>query len=102
MRLLPIACAAALTAGVAQARPVTFPGGAMSMTEVNGDAVLTQVDYTLNRRVAAGVFAYRDDDRTATGIVGNYLLFRRNTEQSQANAYLMAGTGPSWERQRGS
>ena len=86
--------------GEAQARPVTYPGGKMSMTEVMGDTVLTQLDYTLGRRVAVGAYGLREDGgrRLSTGLVANYLLMRRNTEDSQANAYLTAGAGPSWER----
>lgn len=85
------------------ARPVTYPGGKMSMTEVMGDTLLTQFDYTLSRRVAVGVYGLREDGgrRLSTGLVANYLLVRRNTEESQANAYLTAGAGPSWERRPG-
>lgn len=89
------------TAGFA--RPVTYPGGAMSMTEVDGSNVTTQVDYTLNRSFSVGVYALTesDGDRRAVGVLANGLLMRRNTEDSQANVYVMAGAGPSWRRMPG-
>lgn len=90
-------------AGVAHARPVTYPGGRMSMTEVDGSAVTTQADYTLNRQVAVGAYALTEasGDRVAAGALVNFLLVRKNTADSQANVYLMAGAGPSWLRRAG-
>jgi hypothetical protein len=89
-----------LLATPALARPVTYPGGSMSMTEVNGDSVLTQVDHTVSRSFAGGAYALseRGGERLSAGLVANALLMRRNTEDSQANAYLMLGAGPSWVR----
>jgi hypothetical protein len=103
---MPIRAAVALTALVgsgAQSRPVTYPGGSMSMTEVDGSDVITQIDHTLSRHVAVGAYALTEaggDRRSAGGIV-NVLLVRRNTADSQTNAYLMAGAGPSWVRRDG-
>lgn len=87
--------------GVAHARPVTYPGGSMSMTEINDATVLTQVDHTLNRHVAVGGYGLTENggDRLSTGLIVNYLALRENKPDSQANAYLMAGVGPSWSRQ---
>ena len=103
MRLIALLFALACLTQPAAARPVTYPGGKMSMTEVMGDTVLTQLDYTLSRRVAVGVYGLREDGgrRLGTGLIANYLLMRRNTEESQANAYIMAGVGPSWEKRAG-
>lgn len=100
MRRLIVACAAVGLAPAAYARPVTYPGGSMSMTEVDGSTVLTQVDHTLRRDLAVGAFGLREQggDRLATGIVVNYLAMRKNTADSQANAYVTAGFGPSWSR----
>jgi len=100
MRTAILLSVAAFVASAAHARPVTYPGGSMSMTEVNGDTVTTQVDHTLNRHVALGVYGLseNDGDRLSTGVVVNYLAMRRNTEHSQANVYVMAGFGPSWSR----
>lgn len=100
MRFSLLVGVTALLASAAHARPVTYPGGSMSMTEVNGDTVTTQVDHTLNRHVALGVYGLSENDgeRLSTGVVVNYLAMRRNTEDSQANAYLTAGLGPSWSR----
>lgn len=94
--------AALLCAGAAQARPVTYPGGWMSMTEVDGSAVTTQVDRTLNRRLAIGAYALTEQsgDRLSTGGLLNVLLMRKNTADSQANIYVMAGGGPSWVRRQ--
>lgn len=100
MRRTGIMLVAALLAAPATARPVTYPGGAMSMTQVDGTSIITQVDYTINRRFAAGVYTLSElgGDRLAAGVVGNFLLARKNTAQSQTNAYLYGGIGPSWQR----
>lgn len=99
-RLSIVSVAALLCAGAAQARPVTYPGGWMSMTEVDGSAVTTQVDHTLNRQLAVGAYALTEEggDRRSAGALMNVLLVRKNTADSQANVYLMAGGGPSWVR----
>jgi hypothetical protein len=99
--LAPLALSLCATAG--QARPVTYPGGSMSMTEVDGSFVMTQVDHTLNRSLAVGAYALTENkgDRRSAGVVANVLLMRKNTEESQANIYLMGGAGPSWVRQTG-
>jgi hypothetical protein len=88
-------------ATTAQARPVTFPDGTASRTEVDGSDVVTQVEYTLNRSLALGAYGLTEDDgdRRSVGVVANFLLMRRNTEDSQANIYVMAGAGPSWVRE---
>lgn len=100
MRSLLLLCAAAMSAA-AHARPVIYPGGSMSMTEVDGGTVMTQVDHTFTRNVAAGVYGLRKErgERYSTGVVLNYLLLRENTLGSQANAYLMGGIGRAWVRQ---
>lgn len=100
MRYYLLACAGAAFASAAQARPVTYPGGSMSMTEVDGSTVLTQVDHTLRRDLAVGGYGLSEGggDRLSSGLVVNYLALRKNTADSQANAYLMAGFGPSWSR----
>lgn len=103
MRTAFAVLALSLFATAGQARPVTYPGGSMSMTEVDGSFVLTQVEHTLNRKVAVGVYALTENngERRSAGIIGNYLVMRRNTEDSQANMYLMGGLGPSWIRKPG-
>jgi hypothetical protein len=75
----------------------------MSMTEVDGSAVTTQVDHTLSRSLAVGVYALTESggDRRAAGVVANVLLMRKNTEEAQANVYLLGGAGPSWVREPG-
>lgn len=101
MRSIFAVLALSLVATAGQARPVTFPGGSMSMTEVDGTSVTTQVDHTLNRHLALGAYALTENDgsRRSAGVLANVLLMRKNTEDSQANVYLMAGVGPSWVRQ---
>lgn len=102
MRPLYMALAAAALAAAPPliARPVTYPGGSMSMTEVSGSTVTTQVDHTFTPRFAAGVYGLSESggDRLSTGLVANFLFMRKNTADSQANAYLMVGAGPSWVR----
>lgn len=73
----------------------------MSMTELDGSTVLTQVDHTLRRDLAVGAYGLRENggDRLAAGVVVNYLAMRKNAPDSQANAYLTAGIGPSWSEQ---
>ena len=90
-------------ATAAQARPVAYPGGKMSMTEVDGSFVFSQVDYTLNRHLAVGAYALTENegDRQSAGLIASALLMRRNTEDSQANLYFMGGVGPSWVRRAG-
>jgi hypothetical protein len=100
MRSTFAALALSLFATAGQARPVTYPGGSMSMTEVDGSFVMTQVDHTLNRHVAVGAYVLteNDGDRLSGGVLANVLLMRKNTEDSQANVYLLGGVGPSWVR----
>jgi hypothetical protein len=100
MRYFIVVCAAVVVSTAAHARPVTYPGGSMSMTEVNDTTVLTQIDHTLSRQFAFGAYGLSENtgDRLSTGLVANYLAFRKNTVDSQANAYLMASVGPSWSR----
>lgn len=99
MRYSMILCVVVL-ATPAHARPVTYPGGSMSMSEVDGSTVLTQVDHTLSRDLAIGGYGLREQagDRLSAGLVVNYLALRKNTENSQANFYLTTGVGPSWSR----
>ena len=50
--------------------------------------------------MAVGAYGLSEDggDQLSTGVYVNYLAMRRNTEDSQANAYLTVGVGPSWSR----
>lgn len=100
IRTVAVAATALAMAGIAHARPVTYPGGRMSMTEVDGSAVATQIDYTLSRQLAVGAYALTREggDRHSAGALANVLLMRKNTEDSQSNVYVMAGAGPSWVR----
>jgi hypothetical protein len=97
---MALAAAALAAAPPLFARPVTYPGGSMSMTEVSGSTVTTQIDHTFTPRFAAGVYGLSENggDRLSTGLVANLLFMRKNTADSQANAYLMVGAGPSWVR----
>jgi hypothetical protein len=103
MRIALAALALSLCATAGQARPVTYPGGSMSMTEVDGSFVITQVDHTLNRNLAVGAYALTENEgeRRSAGVIANVLLMRKNTEDSQANIYLMGGAGPSWVKEAG-
>lgn len=100
MRAAAVALMGVAMASIAHARPVTYPGGRMSMTEVDGSAVSTQIDYTLNRQVAVGAYAVSEEggDRYSAGALVNVLLVRNNTADSQANVYVMTGAGPAWLR----
>ncbi|MFM9977573.1 MAG: hypothetical protein ACKVOP_05945 [Sphingomonadaceae bacterium] len=100
MRITVAAFAAVCLFAPAHARPVTFPGGSMSMTEIDDTSILTQIDHTLSRKIAIGVYGLSENsgERLSTGAVVNYLAFRKNTPDSQANGYVMAGFGPSWSR----
>jgi hypothetical protein len=100
MRSTLAVLALSLIATAGQARPVTYPGGSMSMTEIDGATIVTQVDHTFNRRLALGGYALSEGggDRLSTGVLANVLLVRQNTENAQANVYVMVGGGPSWLR----
>lgn len=100
MRYFALVCAAAVLTTTAHARPVTYPGGSMSMTEVSGGGVMTQLNHTLSRRVAVGVYGLSESegDRLSTGVYATYLILRQNAEDSQTNVYVTAGVGPSWSR----
>jgi hypothetical protein len=76
MRTAFLLSVAAFAASAAHARPVTYPGGSMSMTEVNGDTVTTQVDHTLNRHMALGVYGLSENDGDACRRVSSSITSR--------------------------
>jgi hypothetical protein len=79
----------------AAARPITYPDGDMGMVEHEAGQTRTHVVHTFTPRVAAGIEFERDEDTGAemVSLMGATLLARRNREDSQANAYLIADIG---------
>lgn len=78
-----------------QARPLSYPGGAMVMTDHDAMQNNLFLGYTVDRKNA---FAYRlmherETDSTFHGVQWNHLLKRWNNPDSQANIYLQSAAG---------
>lgn len=78
-----------------QARPLSYPGGAMVMLDHDIMQNNVFLGYTIDPKNA---FAYRlqhDRDRDATfhGVQWNHLLKRWNNPDSQANLYIQSAVG---------
>ncbi|MEM1391650.1 MAG: hypothetical protein AAGG45_11270 [Pseudomonadota bacterium] len=90
---------AALTAlsSVANARPVSYPGGWTVMQQNNGDFSSGHVHYSPTFQDSFGVYVEHnwDNDWTFAGLQYNRLIKRWNTADSQANLYLKTGLGQS-------
>lgn len=85
----------AFAAPVAEARPVSYPGGWTMMQEHNGDLSRLLVHYTLTTNDAVGVFAEVnwEEDARLYGVQANRLVQRWNGDASQANLYVKAALG---------
>lgn len=86
---------AAATIPAAWARPVSYPGGTMTMVQHDGDRTAAEIDYTITPTWALGLHAERVREDNATLVMGqsNHRLWRANNPDSQANFYLMTGLG---------
>lgn len=82
---------------LAEARPVSYPGGWTVMQMNKGDFSSLHVHYSPGFQDSIGLY-YEDNwssDYTFKGIQYNRLLKRWNKPKSQANLYLNAGIGQS-------
>lgn len=98
--LKPIVFAGAAVLSVAglspaAARPITYPDGDMAMVEHEAGQTRLHAVHTFTPDFAAGIEFERDEDSGAEtlSLMGATLLGRRNRENSQANAYLIADFG---------
>ena len=82
-------------APLAEARPVSYPGGWTVMQMNNGDGSSVHVHYSPTASDSVGFYAERNwaEDVQFTGLQYNRLLKRWNGPKSQANTYLKLGVG---------
>lgn len=80
---------------MAQARPVSYPGGWTVMQMNNGDYSSLHAHYSPTAFDSVGLYAERNwaEDVQFTGLQYNRLLKRWNGPASQANTYLKLGAG---------
>lgn len=81
--------------GVADARPVSYPGGWTVMQQANGDFASLHVHYSPTFRDSIGIYAESNwfVDTRFVGVQYNRLVHRWNAPRSQANLYIKAGLG---------
>lgn len=77
--------------------PVVFEGGTVISSFNMSSFSDNQIMYSFTPKWASGINHWRftrDDKNTEMGLARlNHLLWRRNTEDSQANLYLLSGVG---------
>ncbi|MEH6744790.1 hypothetical protein [Hyphomonas sp.] len=85
----------AALAPMAEARPVSYPGGWTVMQMNNGDSSSLHAHYSPTASDSIGFYAERNwaEDVQFTGLQYNRLLKRWNGPSSQANTYLKLGVG---------
>ena len=83
---------------VADARPVSYPGGWTFMTMNDGDKNSAHIHYSPTAKTSVGYkFEYwRDKEFTLNAVQMNNLLKRWNQKHSQANLYLKSGLGVAY------
>ena len=83
------------TIPIAEARPVSYPGGWTVMQQNNGDFSSLHVHWSPTASDSIGVYTERNwgEDYQFTGLQYNRLLKRWNGPGSQANTYLKLGAG---------
>ena len=80
---------------VAQARPVSYPGGVTAMFTNNGDVNSAHVHYSPTAKYSLG-YKYehwRDRDFNMHALQLNNLIKRWNKKETQANFYIKSGVG---------
>ncbi|MDX2235866.1 MAG: hypothetical protein NW200_15305 [Hyphomonadaceae bacterium] len=90
---------ATLAPSVAAARPVTYPGGTMSMAEHRDEATMVETVHTLSPRLGVGWHDEWDheDDWQFHGPMIAGLARRWNMPDAQANIFWMAGAGAAFD-----
>lgn len=95
MRSLIPFVAGLLLATPAFARPITYPGGSMAMFEYANESWSGEAMYTVTPKYSVAVRS--DYDREFNwqfqGVGANYLAYRNNAQDGQANVYLMGSAG---------
>jgi hypothetical protein len=84
-----------MTPLITQARPVSYPNGWMVMTMNDSTSNSTVISYSPTARDAFGIETdyIRNDESWLHTLTYNRLLQRWNNPGSQANIFLMTGTG---------
>lgn len=95
--------ALALLANTAHARPVSYAGGTMVMTENDDDSHSLHLLYSPTATTAFGVVSeyWRNKDWWFNGAQFNWLAKRWNMPDSQANLYVMSAAGVATSDFRG-
>ncbi len=80
---------------LAQARPISYPGGWTVMQMNDGDKNTVHLHYSPTVKTSIGYKGeyWRDDDYTINAVQMSNLLMRVNKKNSQANLYLKSGLG---------
>jgi hypothetical protein len=83
---------------IADARPVSYPGGVTVMLNNDGDKNTAHVHYSPTAKTSIGykVEYWRDKEFILNAIQMNNLLKRWNKKDSQANIYLKSGLGVAY------
>lgn len=83
---------------LAEARPVSYPGGWTTMLMNNGDMNSFHLHYSPTAKYSVGVRSayHREDDFWHSTVQVNNLLKRWNNPDSQANLYLKSGLGAAY------
>ncbi len=84
-----------MSAGLAEARPVSYPDGWTLMQMNNGDFSSVHVHYSPTFQDSIGLYSERNwsEDWHFTGVQYNRLVKRWNEKDSQANLYFKTGVG---------
>lgn len=92
---LALAIGLTLYVPIAEARPVSYPGGWTVMQMNNGDMSSAHVHYSPTFKDSIGLYSERNwgEDWHFTGVQYNRLVKRWNTPTSQANLYFKAAAG---------
>ena len=82
----------------AEAKPISYVNGFMVMQENDETGHTLSLDYTIDPKLAVGLYAKKesgDKDFTTVGPQVNYLVKRWNMPDGQANIFGMTGAGVS-------
>lgn len=91
-------------ASPAQAKPLSYVGGTMIMTENDETGHTATIDYTITPKVAAGVYVKKEeggDDFYIGGPQVNTLIKRWNLPGAQGNIFNMTGIGAAHDDDEG-
>lgn len=95
IRTLTLACALSAVPAVADARPVSYPGGWTVMQRNGGDFSSVHAHYSPTFQDSIGYYGESnwEGDWTYQGVQYNRLIKRWNAPASQANLYFNASAG---------